>query len=148
MALALHHGQRHNAGDFAGTGGMASWHISSMDQYREMHARSIEDPESFWAEIAGELHWYTPWTKVLDWDVPDARWFVGATTNLCYNCVDRHVDSGLPATAPAIVWEGEPVPRRRARRRRVAELRRSCNARPRRFANALKQSWASRRATW
>ena len=88
--------------------GMPKWHIASMDEYRTLHQRSIEDPESFWGEIASELHWFSPWSKVLEWNAPDAKWFVGATTNICYNCVDRQIDSGH-GDDMAIVWEGEPL---------------------------------------
>jgi propionate--CoA ligase len=59
--------------------------------YAETHRRSIEDPEGYWGELAAELHWYTPWEQVLDAsNAPFYRWFVGGTTNLCYNAVDRH----------------------------------------------------------
>ncbi len=89
--------------------GTPRWLVSSMDEYRAMHARSIEDPEAFWAEAAGELHWFEPWSKVLEWSLPDAKWFVGAKTNLCYNCVDRHVEQWRGEHI-GIVWEGEPMP--------------------------------------
>lgn len=121
--------------------GMPSWHIPSMDQYRQMHARSIDDPESFWAEVAGELHWFTHWGKVLEWDAPDARWFVGATTNLCYNCVDRQVDAGY-ADNPAIIWEGEPIGDAGPETRTLtyADLQREIA----RFANVLKANGVSK----
>ena len=65
------------------------------------------DPEGFWASIARELHWFHPWTKVLDWTPPYAKWFVGAKTNIAYNALDRHL--GTPRrTKAAIMWEGEP----------------------------------------
>ncbi len=89
--------------------GMPKWHIDSMEEYKALHKRSIEDPEGFWSEIAKELHWFTPWTKVLDWNPPDAKWFVGGKTNVCYNCVDRQVESGH-GNDDAIVWVGEPMP--------------------------------------
>ncbi|MDQ7013879.1 MAG: acetate--CoA ligase [Planctomycetota bacterium] len=88
--------------------GMPAWHVDSMDAYRALHKRSLDDPEGFWGDIASELHWFEPWTKVLEWNAPDAKWFVGGTTNICYNCVDRQVESGH-GDDPAIVWEGEPV---------------------------------------
>ncbi len=83
-------------------------HVASMEQYREMHARSLADPEGFWGDIANELHWFKPWDKVLDWSAPDAKWFVGATTNLSYNCLDRHIDDGHGDDL-ALIWEGEPM---------------------------------------
>ncbi len=87
---------------------MPKWHIASMDEYKSLHKRSIDDPEGFWSEIAKELHWFTPWTKVLDWNPPDAKWFVGGTTNACYNCVDRQVEADH-GDETAILWEGEPI---------------------------------------
>jgi len=88
-------------------------HIASMDAYRELHARSIKDPEGFWGEVAKEFDWFTPWDRVLEWDAPtggpDAKWFVGGTTNICHNCVDRHVEQGF-GDQTAIIWEGEPIP--------------------------------------
>ena len=85
----------------------AKAHIKSLADYNEIYSRSIADPEAFWAEIAKELHWFAPWTKVLDWQPPVAKWFVGGKINLCYNCVDRHVLSGRKDKV-AILWEGEP----------------------------------------
>ena len=48
----------------------------------------------FWAEQAGALDWFRPWDTVLEWDLPFARWFVGGTLNVSYNCLDRHVAAG------------------------------------------------------
>jgi propionyl-CoA synthetase len=60
--------------------------------YREFHDRSIRSPETFWAEQAGMVDWKQPYSKVLDYTrAPFARWFVGGTTNLCHNAVDRHL---------------------------------------------------------
>ncbi len=82
-------------------------HIKSLAEYQKMYQRSVRDPEGFWAEAARELHWFEPWQKVLDWNLPWAKWFVGGKLNLCYNCVDRHVAGGR-ANKTAILWEGEP----------------------------------------
>ena len=90
----------------------AQAHVKSLEEYEALYRRSIQDPESFWAGIASELHWFTPWTKVLDWQPPSARWFVGGKTNLCYNCVDRHA-LGDRKNKTAILWEGEPGETRR-----------------------------------
>src|ERR1700749_2526902 len=68
----------------------AKAHIKSLEEYEALYKKSIEDPEKFWADVAGDLHWFKPWDKVLDWDIPWARWFVGGKINLSYNCVDRH----------------------------------------------------------
>ncbi len=72
-----------------------------------IYERANQDPEKFWAEMAQAVDWFEPWDKVLDWDPPKARWFVGARTNICYNCVDRHLQTWRKNKA-AIVWEGEP----------------------------------------
>lgn len=88
--------------------GASKWLISSFDEYKTMYDQSIANPESFWATIAEELHWFRKWDSVLEWNAPDAKWFVGGTTNVCYNCVDRQVESGHGDDV-AIIWEGEPV---------------------------------------
>jgi len=64
------------------------------------------DPEGFWARAAGDLHWFRRWDKVLEWDLPYAKWFVGGKTNLSYNCLDQHL--AARRTKRAIVWHGEP----------------------------------------
>lgn len=88
--------------------GASEWLISSLDQYQEMYDRSIADPESFWSGVAEDFHWFKKWDSVLEWNAPDAKWFNGGKTNVCYNCVDRQVDNGY-GDQPAIIWEGEPV---------------------------------------
>ena len=76
-----------------------------------VYARAAGDPEAFWASFAGELEWCSPWTKVLEWTPPHAKWFVGGTLNVSVNCVDRHA-RGPRRNKAAIVWEGEPGDRR------------------------------------
>jgi len=71
-----------------------------------MYQDSLENPEAFWARQAGELDWFRPWDRVLDWDPPYARWFVGGRLNACYQCVDRHLDTWRRSKV-AIYWEGE-----------------------------------------
>src|SRR5262245_16255751 len=75
--------------------GFARWHVSSIEEYRAMHRQSIEEPEVFWAEAAKQIDWFRPWSKVLEWKCPDAKWFTGGTLNACWNCVDRHVKDGF-----------------------------------------------------
>ena len=82
-------------------------HVGSMEHYRALHRRSIQDPETFWAQVAGDLHWFKKWDQVKAGRVPDVEWFVGGQTNLCYNCLDRQVEAGL-GDKTAIVWEAEP----------------------------------------
>ena len=76
-----------------------------------VYDRADADPERFWADFASELEWSTPWTRVLEWNPPHAKWFVGGTLNASVNCVDRHV-RGPRRNKAAIVWEGEPGDRR------------------------------------
>ncbi|HUO61270.1 MAG TPA: AMP-binding protein, partial [Candidatus Acidoferrales bacterium] len=85
----------------------ASAHIKSLEDYERIYKESIEDPEKFWGSIAKELHWFKPWDKVLEWDAPWAKWFVGGKINLSYNCLDRHVKTWRRNKA-ALIWEGEP----------------------------------------
>jgi acetyl-CoA synthetase len=74
---------------------------------RSIYEDAAKDPETFWGRIAGDLHWFAPWTSVLEWTPPYARWFAGGRTNLSFNCLDRHVAGGR-RTKAAIIWEGEP----------------------------------------
>src|ERR1700712_3073735 len=82
-------------------------HIRSRADYDAMYRRSIDDNEAFWAEQARELDWFTEPEKVLEWNVPEAKWFVGGKLNLCHNAVDRHA-LGSRGSKVALVWEGEP----------------------------------------
>ena len=68
--------------------------VRSMADYEALYQAAAKDPEKFWAEQAKRIHWFAPWTKVLDWSkVPFAKWFVGGKTNISYNCIDRHLNS-------------------------------------------------------
>ncbi|HOF13355.1 MAG TPA: propionyl-CoA synthetase [Spirochaetota bacterium] len=67
----------------------------NMSKYQEAYDESINNPEKFWGEAAKGIHWYKPYTRVLDDSKkPFYRWFVGGELNTCYNAIDRHVDSG------------------------------------------------------
>ncbi|MDR7544563.1 MAG: acetate--CoA ligase [Armatimonadota bacterium] len=72
-----------------------------------VYAQAREDPEHFWEAAAEELHWFRRWDRVLEWNAPYARWFVGGRTNMAYNCLDRHLRTARRNKA-AIIWEGEP----------------------------------------
>ena len=110
----------------------AQAHIKSMEDYQALHKRSIEDPEGFWAEVAEDLHWFKKWDTVLnDSEKPFFKWFEGGKTNICYNCVDRHLD-GPNRDKPAILWEGEPTDE--SKTLTYAELHKEVC----RFANVLK----------
>ena len=82
--------------------------LNSREQYDQMYRESIDAPERFWARAAEELHWFRKWDKVLEWDAPHAKWFVGGTTNLAYNCLDRQIEQGR-GEKTALIWEGEPL---------------------------------------
>src|SRR5712692_9150571 len=82
-------------------------HIKSLAEYERLYKESVDDPEKFWGRAAGELHWFQKWDKVLEWNCPWAKWFVGGQFNLSYNCLDRHVDTWRKNKA-AIIWESEP----------------------------------------
>src|ERR1700752_4362663 len=82
-------------------------HIQSAEAYAAICKRAAEDPEGFWAGIASELHWFEKWNKVLEWELPFSKWFVGGKTNISYNCLDRHLTTPRKNKV-AILWEGEP----------------------------------------
>jgi acetyl-CoA synthetase len=83
----------------------ANWSAKDVAAHRKLGAKS---PERFWAQMAKEhVTWFKPWRKVLDWKPPYAKWFVGAQTNVSYNCLDRHLEQGRRNKA-ALIWEGEP----------------------------------------
>jgi acetyl-CoA synthetase len=85
-------------------------HITSMDQYKTMYDRSINDPEGFWTEVAEDFHWFRKWDTVRQYNYNvksgaiDIKWFEGATTNITHNCLDRHLATRGDQTA--IIWEG------------------------------------------
>jgi acetyl-CoA synthetase len=82
-------------------------HIKSMAAYKALYKQAEKNPEKFWAGLAKELDWFSPWKKVLQWKEPFAKWFVGGKINVSYNCLDRHIKTWRKNKA-AIIWEGEP----------------------------------------
>src|SRR6187549_2689094 len=76
---------------------------SYQDKYRE----SLESPETFWLRETQELVLRKPWHKLLEWDLPHAKWFVGAELNASESCLDRHLKTDV-AHKPALIWESEP----------------------------------------
>jgi acetyl-CoA synthetase len=82
-------------------------HIKSMAELEKLRAEAAADPESFWARMAEELHWFKRWDTVLKWDPPHAEWFGGGKINISYNCLDRHLATWRRNKA-ALIWEGEP----------------------------------------
>ena len=87
------------------------WRTSARVTDPDIYERAAEDPEAFWEGFARELEWMRPWTQVLDWQAPHAKWFVGGQINASVNCLDRHVRTARRNTA-ALIWEGEPGDRR------------------------------------
>ena len=85
--------------------------IKSLEQYRRMYRESIRQPAKFWGREASELVWRTPWKKVLHWNAPFAKWFIGGKLNISENCLDRHL-KGPRRNKAAILWEGEPGDKR------------------------------------
>jgi acetyl-CoA synthetase len=77
-----------------------------LSKLQDMRRRSLESPEEFWAEQARQLDWFKTWDKVMEWEPPFARWFVGGLLNASYICVDRHAKSWRRSKV-AIYWEGE-----------------------------------------
>jgi acetyl-CoA synthetase len=84
-------------------------HLKSLAQYRKLYRESIQSPDKFWSRQAkAELVWSKRWTRVLKWDEPYAKWFVGGQLNVSYNCLDRHLETPR-ANKAALIWEGEPA---------------------------------------
>jgi acetyl-CoA synthetase len=85
-------------------------YLGSMEEYFMRYQKSIEEPDEFWSEIACNFHWYKKWDQIrsFNYDMErgpiDVKWFAGAKTNICYNCVDRHLD--VRPNKTAIIWEG------------------------------------------
>ncbi|MBA4166205.1 MAG: AMP-binding protein, partial [Chitinophagaceae bacterium] len=82
-----------------------SYQISSLEQYHDHYKQSIEDPETFWGNIASHFLWKKPWEKVLEWNFaqPDIKWFAGGKLNITENCLDRHIAN--LGDESAIIWE-------------------------------------------
>src|SRR6184192_2058219 len=96
----------------------------------DIYSRSFED---FWETEGRErVTWFEPFTKLLEWELPYAKWYLGGKLNVCFNCIDRHVADGL-GDKVAYYWEGEPADERREIT--FADLQREVV----RFANALKK---------
>ncbi|HTI61251.1 acetate--CoA ligase [Mucilaginibacter sp.] len=79
--------------------------ITSFDEYQKAYKRSVDNPEEFWADIAGNFQWRKPWIKTLEWNFtePNVKWFIGGKLNITENCLDRHLEK--LGDKPAIIWE-------------------------------------------
>jgi acetyl-CoA synthetase len=81
--------------------------IQSLQQYEQLWQEAAADIPAFWDKLAHELHWFKPYTQVLEWNEPLAKWFVGGQTNVSYNCLDIHLGTARQ-NKTAVIWEGEP----------------------------------------
>jgi acetyl-CoA synthetase len=85
-------------------------HIKSLEEYKKMYAKSVQDPDGFWGEQAQNLEWFKKWDKVLDYSFGDnlyIKWFQGGKLNVTVNCLDRHLKTARKNKV-ALTWEGEP----------------------------------------
>ena len=90
--------------------------VHDKSRYHEVHARSLRDPEGFWAEAAREIDWIEPPKKIFDASIGAyGRWFTGGVVNTCYNALDRHVTNGR-GDQVARVRQRAPDPRAAHRR--------------------------------
>jgi acetyl-CoA synthetase len=86
----------------------ASFKADALITGAEIYDEAAADWQGFWAQQAADLvSWYDEWHTILEWELPFARWFVGGTLNVSYNCLDRHVEAG-DGDKVAYHWEGEP----------------------------------------
>jgi acetyl-CoA synthetase len=84
---------------------MFPFQIKSHEEYNEAYAKSVANPEQFWADIADTFTWRKRWDKVLEWDFkkPDIKWFINGKLNITENCLDRHLSRS--GDEPALIWE-------------------------------------------
>jgi acetyl-CoA synthetase len=81
--------------------------LGSREEYDRLYRESIDHPERFWGRMAEEVHWLRKWDQVLDWKLPEAKWFVGGKLNASYACLDAQIDKGR-GDKTAIIFESEP----------------------------------------
>jgi acetyl-CoA synthetase len=107
--------------------------IKNLEEYQQEYARSVANPEDFWAEKAATFHWQKPWKTTLKWNfkTPKIEWFVGGKVNITENCLDRHLKTRANQTA--LLWEPND-PKQKARKLTYKQLyQQVCQ-----MANALK----------
>jgi len=113
--------------------------IRTRAEYDAAYARSVQEPEAFWADIAGTFTWRKRWDKVLEWDFtkPDVKWFIGGRLNITENALDRHLEQR--GNKLALIWEPND-PQERFVRLTYRELHeRVCQ-----YANVLKRNGAKK----
>jgi acetyl-CoA synthetase len=79
--------------------------VKTFEEYEKTYDYSIANPEAFWREQSHNLVWFKPFGRVLEWNPPFAKWFVGGKTNASFNCLDRHLS--VRKNKAAIIWEGD-----------------------------------------
>jgi acetyl-CoA synthetase len=81
------------------------YQLKTYEAYKEAYQKSVDDPETFWGDIAQNFYWRKPWDKVLNWNFtePKIEWFAGGKLNITENCIDRHLET--MGEQPAIIWE-------------------------------------------
>ncbi len=107
--------------------------VKSFDDYQSVYAKSVENPEGFWDDIASYYQWRKKWNKTLEWEfeTPSVKWFLGGKLNITENCLDRHLEKR--GNKLALIWEPND-PKERFVRYTYRELHdKVC-----RFANVLK----------
>ena len=116
-----------------------NYQIQSFAEYEEIYKYSIENPEAFWAEVAGHFQWQKPWDTVLNWNFkdPNIKWFEGGKLNITENCLDRHLESLGNKTA--LIWEPND-PNEPSRNLTYKQLHTEVC----RFANVLKNNGAKK----
>ncbi|MEY3855415.1 MAG: Acetate--CoA ligase [Bacteroidota bacterium] len=118
---------------------MKSLQINSFEEYKDVYAYSVENPEGFWGEVAEHFTWKKKWDQVLDWNFtePKVEWFTGAQLNITENCLDRHLAER--GDDVAILWESND-PEEASRKITYRELHREvCK-----FAHVLTQHGAKK----
>jgi len=113
--------------------------VRSLAQYQKLYNESVRSPDKFWDKQAkNELVWFKPWRKVLEWNEPFAKWFVGGQLNVSHNCLDKWLGTAT-ANKAALIWEGEPAAPGKAGEERTLTYkqlhREVCQ-----FANVLKRN--------
>lgn len=109
------------------------YRIKSFEEYKTTYQKSVDDPETFWSEIAEQFYWQKKWDKTLEWefDTPSVKWFIGGKMNITENCLDRHLEKR--GNKLALIWEPND-PKERVVRYTFKELHEKVC----RFANVLK----------
>jgi len=116
-----------------------AFRIKTFEEYQSEYKRSIENPEDFWEEIAGNFDWKKKWDKVVEWNFsdPDVKWFINGKLNISENCLDRHLSNR--GGQVALIWEPNN-PEEKERKITYRELfDMVC-----RFANVLKNNGAKK----